>query len=74
MMDLVIDARGLSCPMPIVKAKKGIDSLQKGQVMELIATDKGSVNDVQAWAKQAGHEVLSVEEKNGEFRFRIKKG
>lgn len=74
MMDLVIDARGLSCPMPIVKAKKGIDSLQKGQVMELIATDKGSVNDVQAWAKQAGHEVLSVEEKNGEFHFRIKKG
>ncbi|MBN2909575.1 sulfurtransferase TusA family protein [Polycladomyces sp. WAk] len=74
MADLVIDARGLSCPMPIVKAKKGIDSLQKGQKLELIATDKGSVNDVQAWAKQAGHEVLSVEEKNGEYHFRIKKG
>lgn len=74
MADLVIDARGLSCPMPIVKAKKGMDSLQKGLVMELIATDKGSVNDVQAWAKQAGHEVLSVEEKNGEYHFRIKKG
>lgn len=74
MADLVVDARGLSCPMPIVKAKKGIESLQSGQVMELIATDKGSVNDVQAWAKQAGHEVLSVEERNGEYHFRIKKG
>lgn len=74
MADLVIDARGLSCPMPIVKAKKGIESLQKGQELELIATDKGSVNDVQAWARQAGHEVLSVEEQNGEYRFRIKKG
>ncbi|GAB6935969.1 MAG: sulfurtransferase TusA family protein [Bacillota bacterium] len=74
MADLVVDARGLSCPMPIVKAKKGIDSLQPGQVMELITTDKGSVNDVQAWAKQAGHEVLSVEERNGEYRFRIQKG
>lgn len=74
MADLVVDARGLSCPMPIVKAKKGIESLQSGQVMELIATDKGSVNDVQAWAKQAGHEVLSVEEQNGEYHFRIKKG
>ncbi|GAB6932697.1 sulfurtransferase TusA family protein [Calditerricola satsumensis] len=74
MADLVVDARGLSCPMPIVKAKKGIESLQPGQVMELIATDKGSVNDVQAWAKQAGHEVLSVEERNGEYHFRIKKG
>jgi tRNA 2-thiouridine synthesizing protein A len=73
-MDLVIDARGLSCPMPIVKVKKGIDSLQTGQVLKLIATDKGSVNDVRAWAKQAGHEVLSVEEQNGEYHFRIKKG
>jgi TusA-related sulfurtransferase len=74
MADLVIDARGLSCPMPIIKVKKGIESLQKGQELELIATDKGAVNDVQAWARQAGHEVLSVEEQNGEYRFRIKKG
>lgn len=74
MADLVVDARGLSCPMPIVRAKKGIDTLQKGQELELLTTERGSLKDVPAWARQAGHEVLSVEEQNGEYRFRIKKG
>ncbi|MBA4601918.1 sulfurtransferase TusA family protein [Thermoactinomyces mirandus] len=60
--------------MPIVKVKKGIDSLQTGQVVELVTTDKGSVNDVQAWAKRAGHEILAIDEQEGEYRFRIRKG
>lgn len=60
--------------MPIVKVKKGIESLQTGQVVELITTDKGSVNDVQAWVKKAGHQILTIDERDGEYHFRIKKG
>ena len=71
--DLIVDAKGLSCPMPIVKAKKGIDSLASGQVMQLEATDKGSVKDFQGWVKQTGHEILSVEEVGDVFRFFVKK-
>lgn len=47
----VLDAQGLKCPMPIVKAKKEIDALEPGQVLKVIATDKGSVLDFQGWAK-----------------------
>ncbi|MGB8954083.1 MAG: sulfurtransferase TusA family protein [Tumebacillaceae bacterium] len=72
--DLVIDAKGLSCPMPIVKAKKGIDSLQSGQLMALESTDKGSVQDFQAWVKQTGHELVNMEEQDGVYRFFVKKG
>lgn len=60
--------------MPIIKVKKGIESLQTGQVVELITTDKGSVNDVQAWAKRAGHQVLTIDQRDGEYHFRIRKG
>ncbi|TCP52672.1 TusA-related sulfurtransferase [Tumebacillus sp. BK434] len=72
-MDLHVDAKGLACPMPIVKAKKGIDSLQAGQVMMLETTDKGSIQDFQAWVKQTHHELLKMEEANGVFRFFVKK-
>lgn len=71
--DLTIDAKGLSCPMPIVKAKKGMDSLQTGQVMVLETTDKGSVNDFQGWVKQTKNELLKMEEENGVYRFFVKK-
>ena len=47
----VLDVKGLKCPMPIVKAKKALDSLTPGQVLQIIATDKGSVLDMQGWAK-----------------------
>lgn len=60
--------------MPVIKVKKGIESLQTGQVVELITTDKGSVNDVQAWAKRAGHQVLTIDQRDGEYHFRIRKG
>ena len=52
MTDIFVDAKGLACPMPIVRAKKAIDSLQSGQIMELHTTDKGSMNDLQAWVRQ----------------------
>jgi len=74
MADIVIDAKGLACPMPIVKAKKGIDSIQTGQIMELQTTDKGSMRDFQAWVKQTNHELVDVREENGVFTFLVKKG
>lgn len=72
--DIVIDAKGLACPMPIVKAKKGMDSIQTGQTMELQTTDKGSMNDFQAWVKQTNHELIDANEENGVFTFIVKKG
>jgi tRNA 2-thiouridine synthesizing protein A len=72
--DLIVDAKGLSCPMPIVKAKKAIDTLQSGQILQLETTDKGSKNDFQSWVKQTNHELIKMEEDNGVFRFFIKKG
>ncbi|MNN91639.1 sulfur transfer protein SirA [compost metagenome] len=59
--------------MPIVKAKKALDGLQSGQVMEVQSTDKGSVNDFQAWVKQTKHELLMHEEENGVYKFFVKK-
>ena len=58
--DITVDAKGLSCPMPIVKTKKAINSLETGQVLEVQATDKGSKADIQAWAKSSGHQYLGT--------------
>ena len=70
----LIDAKGLACPMPIVKTKNAIGELETGQVLEVHTTDKGSKNDLTAWAKSGGHEILKDEEENGVFKFWIKKG
>ena len=73
MADLVLDARGLQCPMPIVKAKKAIDSLQPGQVLEIQATDPGSRADIAAWSRSTGHELLSASEAGGVFTYTVRK-
>lgn len=71
--NVTVDARGLMCPMPIVRTKKAMDTLQTGQVLELLATDKGSTRDVAAWTKAAGHELLEAGEQDGVYRFYIRK-
>lgn len=71
--DLIVDTKGMACPMPIVKAKKALDGLAPGQIMEVQSTDKGSVNDFQAWVKQTKHELLSYEEESGIYKFFVKK-
>jgi TusA-related sulfurtransferase len=71
--DIVMDTKGMACPMPIVKAKKALDGLESGQVMEVQSTDKGSINDFQAWVKQTKHELLKHEEDNGIYKFFVKK-
>lgn len=71
--DVIVDTKGLACPMPIVRAKKAIDLLQSGQTMAVLSTDKGSLNDFQAWVKQTKNELLSHEEENGVYTFFVKK-
>jgi rhodanese-related sulfurtransferase/TusA-related sulfurtransferase len=58
--DLVLDAKGLACPMPIVKTKKAMTNLEAGQVLEVQATDKGSKADMKAWAGSSGHQYLGT--------------
>ncbi|GIP34912.1 sulfurtransferase TusA family protein [Paenibacillus sp. J2TS4] len=71
--NVVVDTKGMACPMPIVKAKKALDSLEPGQIMEVLSTDKGSLNDFQAWVKQTNHELIKHEEENGVYKFYVKK-
>ena len=58
--DKTLDCKGLACPMPIVKTKKAMDELHSGQVIEVQATDKGSLADMQGWAKNTGHQYLGT--------------
>jgi tRNA 2-thiouridine synthesizing protein A len=69
----VLDAKGLSCPMPIVRAKKAMDELKSGQILEIHATDQGTKNDLKAWVKSVGHELIADTEENGILKFWIKK-
>jgi tRNA 2-thiouridine synthesizing protein A len=71
--DRELDARGLNCPLPILRAKKTLTEMQSGQVLRIMATDPGSVKDFQAFAKQTGNELLSSAENNKEFEFFIKR-
>ncbi|WP_026772341.1 MULTISPECIES: sulfurtransferase TusA family protein [Sediminibacillus] len=70
----VIDAKGLACPMPIVRTKKAMNDLESGQILEVHATDKGAKSDLSAWAKSGGHELLKDTEENDVLKFWIKKG
>lgn len=69
----VVDAKGLSCPMPLVRTKKAIDELVSGQVLEVQTTDKGAKNDLAAWASISGHKLVEMKEDNGVFTFWIEK-
>ncbi|MGB9128890.1 MAG: sulfurtransferase TusA family protein [Thiobacillus sp.] len=71
--DKELDARGLNCPMPILRTKKFLSELDSGQVLKVSSTDPGSVKDMQAFANQTGNELLSTEEKAGEFIFMMRK-
>jgi len=71
--DKELDARGLNCPLPILRAKKALNDMQSGQVLSILATDPGSVKDFQAFAKQTGNDLLSQAEANKEFTFFLKR-
>ncbi|SCV18295.1 Molybdopterin biosynthesis protein MoeB [Bacillus cereus] len=69
----VLDATGLACPMPIVRTKKAMDTLQTGEVLEVHVTDKGSVKDIPAWANKGGHDIVKHIEEADVLKFWIKK-
>ncbi|MDM8548632.1 sulfurtransferase TusA family protein [Desulfobacterales bacterium HSG2] len=71
--DETLDARGLSCPMPLLKTKKAIEKLASGQVLEILGTDPGSRNDLPGWAKRMGHEYLGDTEDEGFIRFYVRR-
>lgn len=73
-VDKVLDAKGLACPMPIVKTKKAMNELESGQTLEIHTTDKGAKSDLTAWAKSGGHELIKHEAENNVFTFWIRKG
>ncbi|MBS7528993.1 sulfurtransferase TusA family protein [Hazenella sp. IB182353] len=69
----VIDAKGMACPMPIVKTKKGMDQLESGDVMQVEATDQGSIADMQAWSNKNGHQYLGNKQIEGVIHHFIRK-
>jgi tRNA 2-thiouridine synthesizing protein A len=74
-MDFAIelDARGLKCPLPILRTKKALSGIAAGEVLKIVATDPGSVRDFQAFARQTGHELLEHSAANEEFTFFLRK-
>lgn len=71
--DKELDAKGLNCPLPILRAKKALADMTTGQVLRIMATDPGSVKDFAAFAKQTGNELLSTAERGKEYEFFIKR-
>jgi len=71
--DQELDTRGLNCPLPLLRATKALSDLTEGQILRVVATDAGAVQDFQAFAKQTGNELLECREANGEFIFVIRK-
>lgn len=64
-----LDARGLNCPLPILKAKKALAEMTSGEILRVVATDPGSVRDFQAFARQTGNHLVGQSENNQEFTF-----
>ncbi|MGP0580418.1 sulfurtransferase TusA family protein [Paenibacillus peoriae] len=72
-VDQTLDCKGLACPMPIVRTKKAMDQLDAGQVIEVQATDKGSLADIQGWAKNTGHHYLGTVEEGDVLKHYVRK-
>ena len=72
-IDREVDARGLNCPLPILRTKKALNDMLSGQVLRVLATDPGSVRDFEAFAKQTGNRLLQHAEQDGVFSFLVKR-
>ncbi len=68
-----VDARGLNCPLPILRTKKAIAALQDGEVLEMTSTDPGSLKDIESFCSQTGNELVSSNQSGGDFIFYIRK-
>lgn len=73
-VDETLDCKGLSCPMPVVQTKKAMEELRPGQVLQVEATDKGSLADLRSWAQRTGHEYLGSKEEGEVLRHFLRKG
>ena len=71
--DALLDCSGLSCPLPVLKTRKAMDELNSGQVLKMVSTDPGSVNDVAAWVKSTGNELLETVSEEGIYTHFLKK-
>jgi tRNA 2-thiouridine synthesizing protein A len=71
--DSEVDARDLRCPMPLLKAKRALNALRPGQALAVLATDSGAVRDFAVFCEQSGHELLLSEERDGVYRFLLRK-
>ncbi|MFZ0323944.1 MAG: sulfurtransferase TusA family protein [Actinomycetes bacterium] len=69
----VVDAKGKSCPMPVLMARKGIDEIESGQVMLVESTDAGSKSDIPSWSRDMGHELLSIDTVGPVYTYTIRK-
>lgn len=69
----ILDARGLNCPLPILRTKKSLSTLQSGQTLKVVATDPGSLKDMAAFCTQTGNTLLSSQQSGGDFEFLIRK-
>ncbi len=69
-----LDAQGLSCPLPVVKARLEMEKLGSGDVLRVLATDPGSVSDFANWTKMSGHELLSSDQNGDVYTYMIRKG
>jgi tRNA 2-thiouridine synthesizing protein A len=73
-IDAYLDARGLNCPLPILRTRKAIAALEAGQVLEVTASDPGAVRDMDSFCKQTGHELLENRSEDGHYAFLIRRG
>ncbi len=73
-IDQKLDTSGLNCPLPILRAKKALATMEPGQVLHIIATDPGSARDFPVFARQTGNELLEVREEGDKFHYLMKKG
>ena len=71
--DKLLDARGLNCPLPILRTKKALNDLGTGQILKVLATDPGSVKDFEAFAKQSGNALLQQGEEDGAYYFFLRR-
>ena len=71
--DDIVDCVGLYCPVPIFETRKKMNSMERGQILKMMADDPGSKPDMESWARTTGNELIKVEEEDGVFTFYIKK-
>ena len=74
MADVELDARGLNCPLPLLRARKALADMRRGQTLRVVATDPGSAQDFRIFAQRAGHSLLELSEADGEYVITLSKG